>query len=309
MDRSIIRLHYPTMMIHAPDVPSYRLFDEKADDPADFWLHCEPIADRTHLHNWEIALHRHEQFFQIFLLPTGSGEIVTQSGTRRFEAPVILFIPPDAAHGFRFTRDIDGLVVTALADRLRTPTAADPEIARFASQLRIVEIGREDAEAQRAVESIERINVELAGRAAGRSLLLEPLMTEALVALTRNVGANGPAPSGGIGRQRIEALLTVIDTHFRDRPSVTFIAGRLGISPTHLNRVVRNATGLSVQMLLDRRTLETARRDLIFTPSPIAKIAFSLGFADPAYFNRFFRRQTGMTPGAFRERERKRLSP
>jgi len=296
-------------MHQTPKIPSYRLYAEKPDDPADFWLHCEPMADRTHLHNWEIALHRHEQFFQIFLLPTGSGEVVTPEETHSFQAPVILFIPPDTAHGFRFARDIDGRVVTALADRLRALTAADREIAGFASRLRILAVGRHDAEAEKAVDAIERMDAELAGRGAGRALLLEPLMIEALVALTRSAGASAPVATIDPEHRRIETLLAVIDTHFRDRPPIAFFAERLGISPTHLARIARNATGLSVQMLLDRRTLEAARRDLIFTPSSIQKIAFSLGFSDPAYFNRFFRRQTGMTPGAFRERERKRLSP
>ena len=120
MDICRIGLHNPNMTIARTKIPSYRLFGEHQDDPADFWLHCEPIPERTHLHNWEIALHRHEQFFQLFLLPQGSGEIVSQDGILAFTAPVILFIPPDAGHGFRFTRDIDGLVVTALADRLRS---------------------------------------------------------------------------------------------------------------------------------------------------------------------------------------------
>ena len=54
--------------------------------------------------------------------------------------------------------------------------------------------------------------------------------------------------------------------------------------------------------------MEAARRDLVFTPTPIQAIAYSLGFSDPAYFNRFFRRHAGLTPGAFREAERRKLA-
>jgi AraC family transcriptional activator of pobA len=305
MDIRRIGLHNPNMMTARTKIPSYRLFGEHQDDPADFWLHSEPIPERTHLHNWEIALHRHEQFFQLFLLPQGSGEIVSQSGILPFTAPIILFIPPDAGHGFRFTRDIDGLVVTALADRLRSLAAADREIARFAEKLRVVTLTGKDG--ARAAEAIERIDAELSGRAIGRTLLLEPLMTQALVALTR-------ASRPGDGHQhhdrdivRIEELLTIVDTHFRGRHPITFYADRLGVSAAHLNRITRSVTGLSIQNLIDRRTLETARRDLIFTPTPISRIAYSLGFSDSAYFNRFFRRKTGLTPGAFREWERRRL--
>jgi AraC family transcriptional activator of pobA len=61
-----------------------------------------------------------------------------------------------------------------------------------------------------------------------------------------------------------------------------------------------------VQGLIGMHMLEAARRDLVFTPTPIQGIAYSLGFSDPAYFNRFFRRQTGTTPGAYRDTERKK---
>lgn len=306
MDIRRNELHNPNMLPTRNKIPSYRLFGEKHDDPADFWLHCEPIPERTHLHNWEIALHRHEQFFQFFLLPQGSGEIVSPHGILAFTAPVILFIPPDAGHGFRFTRDIDGLVVTALADRLRSLTAADREIARFAENLHIIEIAGEDG--RRAVEAIEQIHAELAGRGIGRALLLDPLMTQAIVALTRAVRPGRAKLQQDRDLIRIEELLTIIDTHFRERHPVGFYADRLGVSAAHLNRITRSATGLSIQNLIDRRTLEAARRDLIFTPTPISKIAYSLGFSDPAYFNRFFRKQTGLTPGAFRNRERRRLA-
>jgi AraC family transcriptional activator of pobA len=49
-------------------------------------------------------------------------------------------------------------------------------------------------------------------------------------------------------------------------------------------------------------TLE-AQRHLIYTSATIEMVAYELGFGDPGYFCRFFRRRTGMTPSEFR-RER-----
>jgi AraC family transcriptional activator of pobA len=48
--------------------------------------------------------------------------------------------------------------------------------------------------------------------------------------------------------------------------------------------------------------LTEAKRALVFTGQPIHEVSYDLGFADPSHFARFFRKQTGMTPQAFRER-------
>ena len=106
----------------------------------------------------------------------------------------------------------------------------------------------------------------------------------------------------------MEALLSLIGTHYREHRPIAFYAASLGISATHLSRIARATTGLSVQGLISRRIIEAARRDLVLSSTPIQAIAYALGFADPAYFNRYFRRATGMTPGAYREAERLRAA-
>jgi AraC family transcriptional activator of pobA len=290
-------------------VPSYQLYGEKTPDAAGFWLHCETVPERTHLHNWEIAPHRHEAFFQLFLLSQGSGEVVGGETELSLRAPCILFIPPGAVHGFSYSRDVDGLVVTALADRLHTIAAGDRRISAFAEAIRIVPLAEESADAAFAADCIRRIHTELAGHAAGRAILLETLMTAAIISLAR---AERPASASDAAidhrdRQRLEELLSLIGAHFREHRPAGFYAARLGLSAAHLNRICRRAAGLSLQQLVAQRLVDAARRELVFTPSPVQTIAYSLGFSDPAYFNRFFRRQTGMTPGAFRERERRRL--
>jgi AraC family transcriptional activator of pobA len=288
-------------------VPNYRLYGESFEAAPDFWVHCETLPVRTHLHNFEIAAHRHDGFFQIFLITTGGGEMTGTTGALHFSAPCFLFIPPGAVHGFRYDRTADGIVVTSLADRLMSITTADRQIADFTAMPRVLPVDG-SPQSRMATRALEGIARELAAPAVGRAALLEALVTEAIVGLVRIGG--GDAHGKGLedrDGQRIEQLMALIGANFQEHRPIGFYAARIGVSPTHLNRLARAQTGLSVQGLVARRLLEAARRDLIFSPSPVQKIAYSLGFSDPAYFNRFFRRMTGTTPGAFRAAERRRL--
>jgi AraC family transcriptional regulator, transcriptional activator of pobA len=90
------------------------------------------------------------------------------------------------------------------------------------------------------------------------------------------------------------------------RPA-SFYARELGISPTHLNRFVRTVTGQGAHELISRKLTDEARRELMFSFGNMKDISDRLGFADPAYFSRFFSRQTGTTPQAFRVAERLKL--
>lgn len=291
-------------------VPSYRLYREKSGESGDFWIHCETIPERTHLHNWEISRHRHDSLFQIFWLNAGSGEIDEADRIRRLRAPCAIYVPAGAAHGFRYSRDVDGLVVTALADRLRSIAASDRQVAAFAAEVRIVPLDDADPDAAFAVDCITRLHAEMHGRGVARLILLEPLVTGAVVGLVRASGHQRAAAADVENRDglRIDTLTTLIAAHFRERRPVGFYAAAVGVSAAHLNRLARAVTGFSVQGLVDLQIVEAARRDLVFTPTPVQGIAYALGFADPAYFSRFFRRQTGMTPGAFREAERRKLA-
>ena len=305
-------LHYPNMYTHkatSAAVPTYRLYREQTDESADFWLHCETIPARTHLHNFEITPHRHDAFFQIFLVTQGSGEMVEGEKVHLFFAPCILFIAPGAVHGFRYQHDVDGIVVTALADRLQAIADADRRIAGFIKANRVLALS-ESRDAERIRACLQDIAQELDNPAPGRMPLLEALMTTTIVSLARIDGAANDAAAPPVRRDqaRVERFLALIAAHMREHQPLGFYAERLGLSATHLNRLVREVTGMSAQTLIARRLLEAAKRDLVFTPSPVQKIAYSLGFSDPAYFNRFFRRHAGTTPGAYRETERKVLA-
>lgn len=296
-------------------IPNYRLYQEKTGESPDFWLHCETLSVRSSLHNWEISVHRHSALFQIFWVTEGEGIMMIEGQADcHFAAPCALFIPPGAAHGFRFLGQSEGLVTTVLADRLSLPIAADRTLADFFASTRIIPLGEPDASTGEGGAQVgrllRRIHAENGRRDIGRDLILDALLTEVLVWLAR-LGARAGLPKKAMSTRdnaRMEALDTLIAAHFREHRPVGFYAGRVGVSVAQLNRIARQEAGVSVSQLIARRLLDVARRDLVFTPTPVQAIAYSLGFQDPAYFNRFFRRQTGATPGAYREAERRRMA-
>ncbi|HEU5107753.1 MAG TPA: helix-turn-helix transcriptional regulator, partial [Micromonosporaceae bacterium] len=79
-------------------------------------------------------------------------------------------------------------------------------------------------------------------------------------------------------------------------------AARLGCSVRTLTRASLAATGRSAKQVIDDRAALEARRLLACTDLPIAEIGQRLGFPEPTNFGRFFHREVGCSPGAFRAR-------
>jgi len=79
-------------------------------------------------------------------------------------------------------------------------------------------------------------------------------------------------------------------------------AAALSVHPSHLNRVIKEATGRSTSEHIIERMIDEAKALLKHTNWNIADIAFGLGFQYAQHFNTYFRRHTGMTPLAYRNK-------
>ncbi len=312
MDASGVLLHKSNMTkrktLLADPIPTYELYGE--DDPSGsrFWVHCETIPARSALHHWEIGLHRHERYFQILLVTGGSGDAVFEGEVVRFEPLSIVTVPPAVGHGFRFSPDIDGYVFTFLSSRLPVRPGEPNAMGRFLAEPRITRLMPQEPDGDLVVAHLLRVAAEWQGRLTGRTVLMETGLAAAL-ALTARLAAQDRMELEGVddNDRRLEAFSSLLQREVRNHRPASFYADALGITPTHLNRVLKAKTGLSTQELIARRLIEETQRELLFTPGSIKEVAFRLGFSDPAYFSRFFTRQTGVTPAAWRSQEQTRL--
>src|SRR5690606_8957851 len=177
---------------------------------------------------------------------------------------------------------------------------------------RIVALPTDGREEKLIAELVSRVHEEFLARRRGSHMLLDAMTTELVLRLARLTAHAAEGDFAGSSRdrdrQRMNRLAALLAVHCRDHQPVAFYAEKLGLSVAHLNRITRREAQASVQELATLHLVWTARRELVFTPTPVAGIAYSLGFQDPAYFNRFFKRETGKTPGQYRVAERRKLA-
>ncbi|WP_316829038.1 helix-turn-helix transcriptional regulator [Pedobacter miscanthi] len=93
---------------------------------------------------------------------------------------------------------------------------------------------------------------------------------------------------------------SLIDLHYKTEKLVTFYANQLNISANYLNILCKKHFNVSATALIHERLILEAKRNLLTTEKPIKVIAFELGFYDVAYFSKFFKKQTQITPHTFR---------
>lgn len=286
MDRGCNLLHYPNMN----GVPTYALYGEADSARQQDWLHWETIQSRSRLHFYRIAPHRHERFFQILSLTGGQAQVTLDGEEFDLKPPAIVVVPALTVHGYLFSDDVEGVVVTLLARDVAEGLDAPP-----AGVI---------ASGTAAVNSVLDTLLAEADRPGGwHDLAMRAHITLLLVALHR--ARSLPAPRNqGAARARLHAnaFRWLVDQKFRETRRIADYAADLAISQTHLNRICRQEFGISALTVIERRIALEARRQLLFSTLTIKQIGAGLGYDDPAYFTRVLKRVLGVTPLAFRQR-------
>ncbi|MBB3406885.1 AraC family transcriptional activator of pobA [Rhizobium sp. BK316] len=289
-------------------VPTYELYGETSGKEPDFWLHCETIPSRSSLHHWEIKLHRHASFFQILYIDTGAGDAIFGERSHSIQPPAVVTVPPGLEHGFRFSRDIDGLVITMLSANLSHLPGDRSRLGEWLAAPHLTALDPDDPDAAYLMQSLRRLGDEYRNNRSGRSELLASYAALAL-RLTARISYQediSQFPTNE-NERRMEHLTGLIQQHFRSHRPASFYAREIGVSPTHLNRIVRSMTGKTAHDLIAGKLVDEAKRELVFTLANVQEVSYRLGFADPAYFSRFFLKHAGETPKDWRKRAKNRL--
>ncbi|MCV2870087.1 AraC family transcriptional regulator [Defluviimonas sp. WL0002] len=224
----------------------------------------------------------------LYWFTRGQGRVTIGGVTRGYGAHNAIFVPGGAMHGFEAGPQSFGVALFfGREEGLDLPS--DP------MHLRV-----RDAIPQGELSNIlDQIQRELESAKPGHERAARHYLGLLSVWIERHADSAESGRSGAYQRlaRRYAELL---EDGFRSGQGVSDYARSLGVTPTHLTRVCNKTCGRSASDLLHDRVIFEARRMLLETRLPVAKVSEQLGFASPAYFTRAFQHRTGKTPSAFR---------
>ena len=125
------------------------------------------------------------------------------------------------------------------------------------------------------------------------------LVSEAALRLCEMVRETRRQDTGNVHVEKAKHYLT---DHLTQEIRTDDIAEAVGLSPYHLSRLFKTHTGLTLREYLTRERIEAAKQLLATSDRTIPQIASLLRFCDQSYFTMVFRRQTGQTPGEYRNK-------
>ena len=108
-------------------------------------------------------------------------------------------------------------------------------------------------------------------------------------------------PKADVKDDRIHLTLAYIRKHIGDRLDIEQLAENACMSKDHFIRVFKHETGETPNAFITKRKLEKAELTLVTTNMAVNRIADALGYDDYSYFNRIFKKNSGMTPQQYRK--------
>jgi AraC family transcriptional activator of pobA len=250
--------------------------------------------------------HRHD-YHELIWTRQGRGQHLVDGEASAVSPNTVTLIGRGQVHVFESAGGLYGAVVRFGDELLQTDATARSNpwwlIARRGARTIPVPAG----EVTRFEAAIDALAAETRRPPDARSVDLQRhLLAALLLWLERWYDGTRSEQRDDADLELYRRFAAVLERDFTQHPDAVYYANALGVPQSALSRSLSQVTGHGTKELItDRRMLEAARL-LRFTDLTVGEVAFRVGFSDPLYFSRAFKRHFGEAPMAYRARLRGR---
>lgn len=285
--------------MQAEFIPTHDL--KKAEKNSIYFRHI-PLNQRS---DYDISqAHRHS-YYEIFLFAKGGGHHEIDFETHSIGDLSIHFVSPGQVHKVRREPDSYGSILLFSKDFYHFGAKADLSLFEYPflnTQTKgtpIITLLPEH------FEELQNLSAAM-GREKDISTVssIEVIRTYLHIFLLKcKQFSEGPGMPVKEDSQLFSKLKQLLETHYREQHYPAYYAAELSLSFKKLNELCKTHCGVTMSSLIRDRLILEAKRLLLHSDYSIKEISYFLGFEDPAYFNRFFRKNLQMSAGQFRKAE------
>lgn len=255
-------------------------------------------TDVPHLHG----------FYEIIWFQEGSGVHYVDFTEYPVCPGAVFFISPGQIHSFDASHDQKGVVLKICAELLNDANSDESVYLRYNvfnafDHLPYCKVA--EGEQQGLMGIVEQMRCELQQEGSlGHKDYLRALVRMFIIRVQRSNTASGTQLLDPL-RPSHKAFLEfrqLLEQHYASVHTVKEYATMLHITPKTLTQYVTECSAHTPLEIINNRVALEAKRLLRYSVLSIKEIAFRLGFEDPSYFVKFFKRLAGQSPADYRER-------
>ncbi len=247
------------------------------------------IEKMTHLP--AVPRHKHT-CYELFFILQGEGNFYIDCEHYDVQKNSIFFVAPGRIHGWNYTNNIEAYLI-----KCDLTSYLDPYILEHLSVFHFDTALLSEQEASMITGVLDDLYKEFLSTYSLKDFALTNLLNILFVYLQRALPAKASAFTPDILMTKLDDLMYQNNYQLS---SGHYYAKKLKVSLKHLNTAVKKFTGISCSEYIRSKTLYEAQRLLKYDTLTCNEIADRLGFIDPCYFSRFFKREFGIAPKFFR---------
>lgn len=251
----------------------------------------------------DISKPHRDNHCQLMLALNGNFKLNIDFENIEFTAPALLCIFPEEVHHIIEVKDPKGWmisfdsalvnkeVIQLLENKIDNPFLLE-EGSNFQQQLIIL------------MDLIEKMKSNRANNFTYKSIhsLLNALLSLIAGEIVSNISIGKEKENRSIVIK--ETFIQLTKQHFKTWKQPLQYASALSISAAHLNDTIKLLTGSPVSVHIQEASIMEAKRLLYFTDKSVKEIAYEVGYDEPVYFGKLFKKITNLTPLEFRKKFR-----
>lgn len=250
--------------------------------------------------------HRHD-YYEVLYIREGQGTHIIDFQPYPVKPPVFHFLSKGQIHFWQLSKPLKGYALIFPEAFLGFPSsdvirAHDFAFFHHVGHAPYLPVRQEQFTAMSGL--LDGLEQEFHDKNARSLTVLRAYLHILLSKLHRLYLVGHPDGDSATTSSLVRQFTQLVSEHFLAARSVEDYARRIGISASHLRDTVKAVTGYAPGHFIRQALALEAKRLLVHSNVTVAEIGYHLNFDDPSYFGRFFKRETGMSPIAFRQQIR-----